>query len=140
MQESSGLKMQQNPLYLPSDGRESCEFAASVRVADLSGYGLVLNADETNHIRVGSQRFDVTELLGQRVLHTDSELGLSDIPLGMDLYFLGNTDSRDRFNSVDSVRPEYFGGSIVMPEPIDLGIVKCHFALGAGTENFTRAD
>lgn len=63
----------------------------------------------------------VMELLGQRVLHTDFDLGLSDIPLGMHLYFLGTTESRDRFNSIESVRPENFGGSIVALEPIDLG-------------------
>ena len=60
------------------------------------------------------------ELLGQRVLHTNFDLGLSDIPLGMHLYFLGTTDNRDRFLSIESSRPENFGGSIITLEPIAL--------------------
>ena len=106
--------------FLPAFGRESYEFAASVWDTDLSDYGLVLNADETDYIWAGSQRYDVMELLGQRVLHTNFDLGLSDIPLGMQLYFLGTTDDRGRFDSIESVRPKNFGGSIVTLEPITL--------------------
>lgn len=107
--------------FIPADGKEAYEFAASVLDADLSDYGLVLNADETDYIWAGSERYEVMELLGQRVLHTDSELTLSDIPLGMYLYHLGTTDLRDRYNSVSVARPENFGGSIVTLEPIDTG-------------------
>ena len=44
--------------FLPAFGRESYEFAASVWDTDLSDYGLVLNADETDYIWAGSQRYD----------------------------------------------------------------------------------
>lgn len=106
--------------FLPDFGRESYEFAASVMNTDLSDYGLVLNADETDYIWTGSNQYKVMELLGQRVLHSDMEMGLSEIPLGMYLYHLGTTDNRDRYDSVSVARPENFGGSIVTLEPIEL--------------------
>ena len=107
--------------FIPADGREAYEFAASVLDEDLSDYGLVLNADETDYIWAGAEQYDVLELLGQRVLRSDLELGLSEIPLGMHLYHLGTTDKRDRYNCVSVARPENFGCSIVTMEPIELG-------------------
>jgi hypothetical protein len=71
--------------------------------------------------RWGDDQYEVMELLGQRVLHSDMEMGLSEIPLGMYLYHLGTTDNRSRFNCVSNVRPENFGGSIVTLQPIELG-------------------
>ena len=107
--------------FIPAVGREAYEFAAAVRDEDLSDFGLVLNADETDYIWAGSDQYEVMELLGQRVLHSDMEMGLSEIPFGMHLYHLGTTDSRDRYNCVSDVRPENFGGSIVTLQPIELG-------------------
>lgn len=107
--------------FLPAFGRESYEFAASVLNADLSDYGLVLNADGTDHIWAGGERYDVMELLGQRVLHTDFELGLSDIPLGMNLYYLGTSDNREQYTTVGTERPENFGGSVITLAPLQLG-------------------
>lgn len=107
--------------FFPDFGRESYEFAASVMNTDLSDYGLVLNADETDYIWAGSNQYEVMEFLGQRVLHSDMEMGLSEIPLGMYLYHLGTTDNRDCYDSVCAARPENFGGSIVTLEPIELG-------------------
>ena len=107
--------------WMPADGRDAYEFAAAVLGEDLSDYGLVLNADETDYIWAGAEQYDVLELLGQRVLRSDLEMGLSEIPLGMHLYHLGTTDKRDRFNCVSDVRPENFGCSIVTLEPIELG-------------------
>ena len=106
--------------FFPDYGRESYEFAASVMNTDLSDYGLVLNADETDYIWAGSNQYKVMELLGQRVLHSDMEMGLSEIPLGMYLYHLGTTDNRDRCNCVSDVRPENFGGSVIALQPIEL--------------------
>ena len=107
--------------FIPADGREAYEYSASVLGEDLSDFGLVLNADETDYIWAGSNQYEVMEFLGQRVLHSDMEMGLSEIPLGMYLYHLGTTDNRDRYDSVSVVRPENFGGSIVTLEPIELG-------------------
>ena len=106
--------------FIPADGREAYEYSASVLGEDLSDFGLVLNADETDYIWAGSNQYEVMEFLGQRVLHSDMEMGLSEIPLGMYLYHLGTTDNRDRYDSVSVVRPENFGGSIVTLEPIEL--------------------
>ena len=107
--------------FIPADGRESYEFAAEVLREDLSDFGLVLNADETDYIWAGSEQYDVLELLGQRVLRSDLELGLSDIPFGMYLYHLGTTDDRSRFNCICDHCPENFGCSIVTLQPIELG-------------------
>lgn len=107
--------------FFPDFGRESYEFAADVMNTDLSDYGLVLNADETDYIWAGSNQYKVMELLGQRVLHSDMEMGLSEIPLGMYLYHLGTTDNRKLFNCVSDVRPENFGGSVISLQPIELG-------------------
>lgn len=107
--------------FLPAFGRESYEFAADVMNADLSDYGLVLNADESDYIWAGNDHYNVMELLGQRVLHTDYELGLSDIPLGMNLYYLGTTDKQDQFTTIETERPENFGGSVITLQPVELG-------------------
>ena len=64
--------------FLPAFGRESYEFAASVWDSDLSDYGLVLNADETDYIWAGSQQYDVMELkdiIGEHVKATGSKKG-----------------------------------------------------------------
>ena len=107
--------------WLPYERKESIEFAAEVLNFDPSDYGLVLNADETDYIWAGSNRFKVMELLGQRVLHSDTEMGLSEIPLGMYLYHLGTGDHGERYNCVSIVRPERFGGSVIALQPLNLG-------------------
>lgn len=115
----SGGKMTEG--WMPADGRDSYEFAASVLGEDLADFGLVLNADETDYIYAGGEQYDVLELLGQRVLQSDWQLTWSEIPLGMYLYHLGTTDDRSRYNCICDHCPETFGCSIVTLQPIELG-------------------
>ena len=115
----SGGKMTEG--WMPADGRDSYEFAASVLGEDLADFGLVLNADETDYIYAGGEQYDVLELLGQRVLRSDWQLTLSEIPLGMYLYHLGTSDDRSRYNCICDHCPENFGCSIVTLQPIELG-------------------
>lgn len=113
--------------WLPYERKESIEFAAAVLNADPSDYGLVLNGTATDYIRCSDTQYDVIEICGQQALYSDLRLSAADIPLGMYLYHLRESDhgSPLRFVSLENDVLLNHGGSVITMHPIDLGPNAC---------------
>ena len=65
--------------------------------------------------------FDCIEICGKFALFTDERLTPSDVPAGMHLYHLRQTDDGRDFATLEQTVFVNHGGSVLVREPIDLG-------------------
>ncbi len=65
--------------------------------------------------------FDCIEICGKYALFTDERLTPSDVPAGMHLYHLRQTDDGRDFATLEQTVFVNHGGSVLVREPIDLG-------------------
>lgn len=68
-----------------------------------------------------SDEFDCIEICGKYALFTDERLTPSDVPAGMHLYHLRQTDDGRDFATLEQTVFVNHGGSVLVREPIDLG-------------------
>ena len=68
-----------------------------------------------------SDEFDCIEICGKFALFTDERLTPSDVPAGMHLYHLRQTDDGRDFATLEQTVFVNHGGSVLVREPIDLG-------------------
>lgn len=68
-----------------------------------------------------SDEFDCIEICGKFALFTDERLTPSDVPEGMHLYHLRQTDDGRDFATLEQTVFVNHGGSVLVREPIDLG-------------------
>ena len=68
-----------------------------------------------------SDEFDCIEICGKFALFTDERLHPSDLPEGMHLYHLRQTDDGMNFATLEQTVFVNHGGSVLVREPIDLG-------------------
>jgi len=64
---------------------------------------------------------DCIEICGKFALFTDERLHPSDVPEGMHLYHLRQTDDGRNFATLEQTVLVNHGGSVLVREPIDLG-------------------
>ena len=109
--------------WYPSGDKEALEYAAQVMGVDLAEYGLVLNSTGSDYIRCNDENYDVIEVCGQRALFSNGRLSPENIPEGMYLYHLRETDDDGalRFASLENKVVVNHGGSVMTRKPIDLG-------------------
>lgn len=67
-----------------------------------------------------SDEFDCIEICGKFALFTDERLTPSDVPEGMHLYHLRQTDDGRDFATLEQTVFVNHGGSVLVREPIDL--------------------
>ena len=68
-----------------------------------------------------SDDLDCIEICGKFALFTDERLTPSDVPAGMHLYHLRQTDDGRDFATLEQTVFVNHGGSVLVREPIDLG-------------------
>ena len=80
-----------------------------------------------NDIRCNDTQYDVIEICGQQALYSDLRLSAADIPLGLYLYHLRESDHGNplRFVSLENDVLLNHGGSVITMHPIDLGPNVC---------------
>ncbi len=107
--------------YIPETEKEAIEYAAEIMEVEPSDYGLVLNANESRYIFGEREEYELVELLGHTALFSNGRLTDNDIPKGLHCYHLRETDTGDRFFSVEPSVKVNHGGSVILKEPLDFG-------------------
>jgi len=102
-------------------GKEAMEFAASVWNIDLADSGLRLNAANTDYVNVDGDDYELIEIFDKPALFANERLTNENIPEGLHLYYLRESDDMDRFASIEKDVKVNLGGTVITSEPIDLG-------------------
>lgn len=108
-------------VYKPEEGREAYEFSADVWNYDLSDLSLHLNIPGTKYVYTGTEDYELIELFGKPTLFTNERLTPEDVPQGLNLYHLRESDDWNRFASIEPEVSVNHGGSVLTNETIDLG-------------------
>ncbi len=102
-------------------GKEAMEFAAGVWNIDLADSGLRLNAANTDYIDADCDDYELIEIFDKPALFANERLTNENIPEGLYLYYLRESDDTDRFVSIENDVKVNLGGTVITSEPIDLG-------------------
>ncbi len=106
--------------FMP-DGKEAFEFACAVKGLELKELGLVLNATETDYINEEDDEYEVVSVFGNPGLFSSEKLTLEDIPKGLFLAYLKESDDKSEYSSIEQVVGDNFAGSLITTEPLEFG-------------------
>ena len=107
--------------YYPENDQEAIEFAEKVMETNAGAWGLFLNASETDYIVLPRDEFETVEILGQTALFANHRMNTSEIPKGMYLYHLRNSDDGEAFATIEPSVAVNHGGSVITKQPINFG-------------------
>lgn len=108
-------------VYKPEEGREAFEFSAEVWDYDLSDMSLHLNIPGTKYVYTGTEDYELIELFRKPALFTNERLMPEDVPQGLNLYHLRESDDGNRFASIEPEVGVNHGGSVLTDEKLDFG-------------------
>lgn len=108
-------------IYKPEEGREAYEFTAKIWDYDLSDYSLHLNIPGTKYVYTGTEDYELIELFGKPALFTNEQLTPEDVPQGLNLYHLRESDDGNGFASIEPEAGINHGGSALTDEKLDFG-------------------
>ena len=106
---------------IPKSNREAMEFAAKVWDYDLSDFNLHLNQTGDNYIFTGDAEFELIEIFGKPALFANERLTPSQVPIGLNLYHLRQSDDGERFATIEPKVAVNHAGSIITRETLDFG-------------------
>lgn len=108
--------------YYPQTRKEAIEHACSVWEYDIQETcGLYLNATETDYVNPSGDDYDLISIMGKHALFSNARLTDSDVPKGLHVYHLRDSDYGDSFATLEPRVAVNFGGSVIMNEEVDFG-------------------
>lgn len=107
--------------YYPDSSKEAIEFAQKVMETDLEDWGLFLNSSETDYITLADDELETVEILGQTALFANHRMTESEIPKGLYLYHLRQSDDGESFSTIEPSVAVNHCGSVITKHPIDFG-------------------
>lgn len=105
--------------FYPQDGKEALEFAARIWEYDMEDIGLRLNAAGTNYVSMENQEYGLIKVCDKFALFTNERLTEADIPQGMYVYHLRESDVGKEIATIEPNVAVNHGGSVIMKEPLD---------------------
>lgn len=103
----------------PETDKEQYEMNAGIWGSTVEDYGLVLNAKGDGYVNLEYPDYELVSVCNQPALFSNGRLNESDIPEGLYLYHLRESDDGGRFCSIEKSVGVNHGGSIIMSEPLD---------------------
>ena len=108
--------------YHPTSNKEAIEFACSVWEYDpRETLGLFLNATGTDYVCPANDEYDLISIMGKPALFAHARLNDSDVPAGLHVYHLRDSDNGDAFATLEPKVAVNFGGSVILKEELDFG-------------------
>ena len=112
--------------YYPETRKEAVEHACSVWGYDPKEVcGLYLNATETDYVNPSYHEYDLISVMGKPALFSYERLTDSDVPKGLHVYHLRDSDNGDAFATLEPKVAVNFGGSVILNEEVDFGTNGC---------------
>ena len=106
----------------PETRKEAIEHACSVWDYDPQEIcGLYLNASETDYVNPSYDEYDLISIMGKPALFSNSRLSDSDVPKGLYVYQIRDSDTGDAFATLEPKVDVNFGGSVIMNDELDFG-------------------
>lgn len=105
----------------PETDKEHLEVASGIWGYPLEDYDLYLNASGTDYVNIEMEEYELVSVCGQPGLFTNGRITTADIPQGMFLYHLRESDDGGKFCSIENNVGVNHGGCIITRDALDLG-------------------
>ena len=122
----------------PETDIESTKFALDVWGYEPEFYGFVINKANTKYINAELENYELIEVLGQKALFANERLTDADIPQGLHLAYLRESEDESlRFGAIEPEVAVNLAGTVITKEPIDFGENGCVEFTSETEPNFT---